>query len=207
MGAYNDKCKLLITSQTVHDTLTFNLEVVDKNLEQLSVLQSQILSMENELLSESLKVQSLKDTNPEIFKLIEKSHKLTKQLLTQNHQIEDKQMSIHEKEKLYVNLRKILARAPGNEAREQLNIYLTTLTDKKAKLKQLKNQLTIYQNKVHLLKHQINILNKDRSGLKMQYFQVKKEEIIARKTAERERDEEEQTNNKENDGGASDNVE
>merc|ERR1712204_120316 len=200
---------------------TFNLEVVDKNLEQLSVLQSQILSMENELLSESLKVQSLKDelcrpvnihrwrqlkdTNPEIFKLIEKSHKLTRQLLTQNHQIEDKQMSIHEKEKLYVNLRKILARAPGNEAREQLNIYLTTLTDKKAKLKQLKNQLTIYQNKVHLLKHQINILNKDRSGLKMQYFQVKKEEIVARKTAERERDEEEQAYNKENDGGASDN--
>merc|ERR1712129_468402 len=150
---------------------------------------SQILSMENELLSESLKVQSLKDelcrpvnihrwrqlkdTNPEIFKLIEKSHKLTKQLLTQNHQIEDKQMSIHEKEKL----------------------------------KQLKNQLTIYQNKVHLLNHQINILNKEQSGLKMQCFQVKKEEIIARKTAERERDEEEQTNNKENDGGASDNVE
>merc|ERR1712037_686162 len=97
--------------------------------------------------------------------------------------------------------------ARGNEAREQLNIYLTTLTDKKSKLKQLKNQLNIYQNKVHLLKHQINILNKDKNGLKMQYFQNKKEEYIARKTAARGREEEQMAlaDNKEN-VGVGDNV-
>merc|ERR1712151_446036 len=74
----------------------------------------------------------------------------------------------------YVNLRKILARQPGNEAREQLNIYLNTLSEKKSKLKQLTNQLNIYRNKVHLLKHQINILNKDKNGLRVKYLQMKK---------------------------------
>merc|ERR1712154_46952 len=99
-----------------------------------------------------------------------------------------KQEEIHNKEKLYVNLRKILARQPGNEAREQLNIYLNTLNEKKSKLKLLKNQLTIYQNKVHLLKHQINIMNKDKNALKLQYFQVKKRQYTAQKSAQRERE-------------------
>merc|ERR1739844_818877 len=95
---------------------------------------------------------------------------------TQNKEIYGKQQEIQNKETLYVNLRKILARQPGNEAREQLNIYLNTLSEKKSKLKQLTNELNIYRNKAHLLKHQINILNKDKNGLRIKYLQMKKRE-------------------------------
>jgi len=199
-SAYNDKCKLLISSQQIVDNLALNIQIVENNISEISVLESQILSMENDLLCESLKVQSLrdelcrpvnihrwrqlKDTNPEIFTMIEQSHKLTKKLLTQNKEIYEKQQQIQDKEKLYVNLRKILARQPGNEAREQLNIYLSTLNEKKGKLKQLTNQLNIYRNKVHLLKHQINILNKDKNGLRVRYLQMKKRQSLERSSSE-----------------------
>eukprot|EP01083_Nonionella_stella_P055261 145830_1 len=209
-AAYNDECKWFITAQQSHQNLATNLHMVERKINELEVLKSQILSMENELLSQHLKIESLKDelcrpvnihrwrqlkdTNPEIFELIEKSHKLTKQLLVQNRLIYDKQQAIHNKETLYVNLRKILARQPGNEAREQLNIYLNTLNEKKSKLKQLINQLNIYQNKVHLLKHEINILSKDKNAIKLQYFQIKNKQYTESVTVLQSR----QDQNKEN---------
>ena len=210
-AAYNDKCKLLISSQQIVDNLSCNIQLVENNISELSVLESQILSMENDLLCENLKVQSLrdelcrpvnihrwrqlKDTNPEIFKMIEQSHKLTKQLLTQNKEIYEKQEQIQNKESLYVNLRKILARQPGNEAREQLNIYLSALNEKKSKLKQLTNQLDIYRNKAHLLKHQINILNKDKNGLRVQYLQMKKRQYASSDRGDVDDEDKENVNN------------
>lgn len=43
--------------------------------------------------------------------------------------------TIEQKERLYVNLRRILARQPGNEAREQMRMYVESLQEKQSKLK------------------------------------------------------------------------
>ena len=55
-------------------------------------------------------------------------------------QVVEKELLIQEKEKLYMELKHILARQPGPEVAEQLQIYQQTL---KEKTKQMKVELTI----------------------------------------------------------------
>ena len=55
-------------------------------------------------------------------------------------QVVEKELLIQEKEKLYMELKHILARQPGPEVAEQLQIYQQTL---KEKTKQMKVKLTI----------------------------------------------------------------
>lgn len=52
-------------------------------------------------------------------------------------------MTLQEKEKLYVELKQILARRPGPEATEQLQQYKWTLRDKTTKLKVIPQNSTI----------------------------------------------------------------
>ena len=54
-------------------------------------------------------------------------------------QVVEKELLIQEKEKLYMELKHILARQPGPEVAEQLQIYQQTL---KEKTKQMKVKLT-----------------------------------------------------------------
>ena len=67
---------------------------------------------------------------------------LTKNLLLSSvfQQVVEKELLIQEKEKLYMELKHILARQPGPEVAEQLQIYQQTL---KEKTKQMKVELTI----------------------------------------------------------------
>ena len=64
---------------------------------------------------------------------------------------------------LYVDLRRILARQPGNEAREQLRIYAQGIEEKKAKsipvdwYKVMQSELKLYQTKVYPLQIPIPI--------------------------------------------------
>ena len=68
---------------------------------------------------------------------------LTKDLLLSSvfQQVVEKELLIQKKEKLYMELKHILARQPGPEVAEQLQIYQQTL---KEKTKQMKVELTIH---------------------------------------------------------------
>ena len=50
-------------------------------------------------------------------------------------QVVEKELLIQEKEKLYVELKHILARQPGPEVAEQLSIYQQTLKEKTKQMK------------------------------------------------------------------------
>ena len=58
-------------------------------------------------------------------------------------QVVSKEMAIQEKEKLYIDLKQILARQPGPEVAEQLQIYQQSLKEKtkQMKVKQLRKRL------------------------------------------------------------------
>lgn len=53
-----------------------------------------------------------------------------------------------EKEKLYVELKGILARQPGPEVAEQLSIYQASLREKTKQLKALASELNMYRAQV-----------------------------------------------------------
>ena len=58
-----------------------------------------------------------------------------KRLIAKTEEVVEKELLIQEKEKLYVELKHILARQPGPEVAEQLQIYQQTLREKTKQMK------------------------------------------------------------------------
>lgn len=73
--------------------------------------------------------------------MIQKIHTLQKRLISKTEEVVEKELLIQEKEKLYLELKHILARQPGPEVGEQLQIYQQTL---KEKTKQMKVEYITY---------------------------------------------------------------
>ena len=66
-------------------------------------------------------------------------------------QVVEKDLLIQEKEKLYIELKNILARQPGPEVAEQLSVYQQNLREKTRQMKAMASELNMYQAQVTLL--------------------------------------------------------
>lgn len=63
-------------------------------------------------------------------------------------EVVEKDLLIQEKDKLYVELKNILARQPGPEVAEQLSIYQQGLRDRTKSMKAMASELNMYQAQV-----------------------------------------------------------
>merc|ERR1719502_2299155 len=105
--------------------------------------------------------------------MIERVHGLQKSLIRKTEEVAAKDALIQQKEKLYVELRAILARQPGPEVAEQLNLYQANLSEKTKQLKAMNNELTMHRQQVSDLKlDQENLINK-LAAVKKRYFSLK----------------------------------
>uniref|UniRef100_H2ZK26 Cilia- and flagella-associated protein 58 central coiled coil domain-containing protein n=1 Tax=Ciona savignyi TaxID=51511 RepID=H2ZK26_CIOSA len=124
--------------------------------------------------------------------LIEAQDEITemkRKLKIMNHQIDQlkeeittkeaalvKELLIQEKEKLYMELKHILARQPGPEVSEQLGIYKNTLRDKTKQMKRLASELNMYESQSAEYKYEIERLARELQDVKKKYFLHKKKE-------------------------------
>ncbi len=67
--------------------------------------------------------RKLEGSDPGTYEMIQKIQTLQKRLITKTEEVVEKDLLIQEKEKLYMELKNILARQPGPEVAEQLSIY------------------------------------------------------------------------------------
>jgi len=122
--------------------------------------------------------RKLEGSDPATYEMIQKIQTLQKRLISKTEEVKNKNTSIclcwhmyrflmdvisppsqvvendqaiQEKEKLYMELKKILARQPGPEVAEQLTVYQTNLKDKTKQLKALAAELNMYQAQVRLM--------------------------------------------------------
>ena len=79
--------------------------------------------------------RKLEGSDPAAYEMIQKIQTLQKRLITKTEEVVEKELIIQSKEKLYLELKNILARQPGPEVAEQLNIYQQQLKDKTRQLK------------------------------------------------------------------------
>ncbi|OON14691.1 hypothetical protein X801_09516 [Opisthorchis viverrini] len=79
--------------------------------------------------------RKLEGSDPSTYEMILKIQTLQKRLISKTEEVVEKELLIQEKEKLYVELKHILARQPGPEVAEQLNIYQTVIKDKTKQIK------------------------------------------------------------------------
>mmetsp|Transcript_12771 Transcript_12771/g.24611 ORF Transcript_12771/g.24611 Transcript_12771/m.24611 type:complete len:1085 (+) Transcript_12771:101-3355(+) len=192
-SAYEDKKSILAQFTASRDALVNTLDEIMNDVGKYDELKVTIGSLQKELIEEQLKTKALMDelkkpinihrwrrlmdTNTDTYGMIKRVRNLQKAIINKSAQVDAKDGAIQEKEKLYVDLRKVLARQPGSEAAEQLRLYAATLRDKKSKFKQMKAELKMYQAKVYEYKYELQKLTQDLHLVKLEYFSRRRREL------------------------------
>jgi chromosome segregation ATPase len=196
---YNVKKSALRKMQDMDEELGSQLDTVNEDHDKYEELLSTIEQLKRDLIEEKLKTKALsdelakpinihrwrrlQDTNSDAYSMIKRVRRLQKNIIKKSSQVDQKDKEIQEKEKLYVDLRRVLARQPGSEAAEQLRIYTATLREKRGKFKTMKSELKMYQTKVYEFKYDITKIQEDLKMLQMEYFTVMKKQQRAERSS------------------------
>ena len=170
------------------------LYIMKRAVTDTSDLSSEKMRLEKELTQERTKVKALSEelenpmnvhrwrklegSDPPTYEMIQKVHTLQKRLIAKTEEVVEKDTLIQEKEKLYVELKNILARQPGPEVAEQLSIYQQNLRDKTRQMKAMASELNMYQAQVNEYKYEIERLQRETQDIKKKYFDQKRRERL-----------------------------
>merc|ERR1711998_629329 len=133
------------------------LQLLSGSVSNIDSLRNEVYHLQRELLQERTKVKALSEelenpmnvhrwrklegSDPDTYEMIQKIQTLQKRLIAKTEEVVEKDLLIQEKEKLYVELKNILARQPGPEVAEQLSVYQTNLREKKKQMKAMAAEL------------------------------------------------------------------
>ncbi|NXH39639.1 CFA58 protein, partial [Dicaeum eximium] len=120
--------------------------------------------------------RKLEASDPTTYELILKVHRLQKRLISKTGEVIEKEFLLQEKEKLYMELRHVLARQPGPEATEQLQQFRNILREKMKQIKVLSSELSMCETQSKEYKHEIERLNNELLEVKKKYLSQKRKE-------------------------------
>lgn len=122
-----------------------------RSINNLSDLRQEIFHLERDFTRERLKCRALEEelqnplnvhrwrklegSDPTTFELIQKIQILQKRLLASNEEAIKRESQLKETERLYLNLRQLLARQPGPETMDKLKKTQLALRDRGVKMK------------------------------------------------------------------------
>ena len=165
----------------------------------LDELKHEVYHLQREVLQEKTKVKALSEelenpmnvhrwrklegSDPATYEMVQKIQTLQKRLIRKTEEVVEKDLLITEKEKLYVELKNILARQPGPEVAEQLSVYQQNLKDQKYKMKAMASELNMAQAQQNDYKHEIERLTRELNEVKRKYFQKKLKEKMTKPTS------------------------
>jgi chromosome segregation ATPase len=196
-------------NQRLEDIRVLKLEIrklrrekllLQKSVANVEDLRREVYHLQRELLRERTRCKALEEelenpmnihrwrklegSDPSQYEMIQKMQMLQKRLITKTEEVVEKELLIQEKEKLYIELKHILARQPGPEVAEQLQMYQATLKEKTKQMKSMASELNMYESQVSEYKYEIERLARDLQEVKKKYFMQKKKE---QQTKEQER--------------------
>ncbi|XP_071090253.1 cilia- and flagella-associated protein 58-like [Haliotis cracherodii] len=166
--------------------------ILQKSVANVEDLRREVYHIQRELLRERTRCKALEEelenpmnihrwrklegSDPSTYEMIQKIHTLQKRLISKTEEVVEKELLIQEKEKLYLELKHILARQPGPEVAEQLQIYQGTLKDKTKQMKAMASELNMYESQVNEYKYEIERIARELQEVKKKYFMQKKKE-------------------------------
>jgi chromosome segregation ATPase len=172
------------------DIVYSNNEAVG-NIVGMQDLKNRIVQLERDILTEKSKTRALQDelekpmnvhrwrtlesSDPKRFEKISQIQMLQKRLISKSDQVVQLDLLIQEKEKVYVELKHIIARQPGAEVEEQLLAYQQTLKEKNKHAKDMDEELDMYRQQVQTFKEDIEIIDANMAKLKKKWFKMQKE--------------------------------
>merc|ERR1711972_359456 len=122
--------------------------------------------------------RKLSGSDPDSFEAIQKIQTLQKRLIDKTEVIVEKDLIIQEKERLYAELKNILARQPGPEVIEQLTVYQNTLKQRTRQMKSNTAELNMLQTQLNQYKYDVQNLTNQLIAVKKKYYQQKKKEQL-----------------------------
>merc|ERR1712054_653230 len=102
--------------------------------------------------------RKLEGSDPATYEMIQKIQSLQKRLISKTEEVVERDLLIQEKEKLYVELKNILARQPGPEVAEQLSVYQQNLKEKAKQMKAMASELNMYKSQLGEYKYELEQL-------------------------------------------------
>lgn len=162
---------------------------------QIEEYKRDVLQLQRELLQEKTKVTALSEelenpmnvhrwrklegSDPATFELIQKIQTLQRRLISKTEEVVEKGLIIQEKEKMYTELKQIMARQPGPEVAEQLTVYQQNLKKKTAQMKAMASELNMYQAQVNEYKYEQERLARELTEMKRKYYvQKRKDKMV-----------------------------
>ncbi|XP_047127925.1 cilia- and flagella-associated protein 58 [Hydra vulgaris] len=170
--------------------------ILTKSVANAEELQREIYNIQRELLREKTRCKALEEelenpmnihrwrklegSDPSTFELIQKMQTLQKRLIQKTEEVVERELLIKEKDKIYIELKQILARQPGPEVAEQLSVYQQNLKAKTKQMKVMASELNMYETQVQEYKFEIEKLSRELQDVKKKYFVHKKKEYQQR---------------------------
>jgi predicted RNase H-like nuclease (RuvC/YqgF family) len=96
----------------------------------------------------------------------------------------EKGLVIQEKDKMYTELKAILARQPGPEVAEQVAVYQGNLKTKTRQMKAMASELNMCQAQVNEYRYEMERLNRELQEVKRKYFVQKRKDTLLKELGE-----------------------
>jgi len=161
---YRERQKEFNAAQESLIQLRKELENTKQQTECVEDLKQEISSLEKDVLNQKANVKALQDelsvpmnvhrwrkieaVDQENYERILKIQALQRRLIAKTEEANGKDSLIKEKEKLYMELKNILARQPGPEIQQELTTYKENLKEKSGQMKKMLGELKEAQNQV-----------------------------------------------------------
>ncbi|XP_030757675.1 cilia- and flagella-associated protein 58-like [Sitophilus oryzae] len=132
--------------------------------------------------------RKLEGSDPEVLDLLQKIKILQKRLINQATQAVEKERQLKEAERLYLNLRKVVAKQPGPGLQDQLTKTQRALKARSDRLKCMVSELNMTELKSAEYKADLQKVTEQLAELKRKYLEEKKANRAKRAAAEPNRE-------------------
>ncbi|CAM9510540.1 unnamed protein product [Chrysoparadoxa australica] len=176
--------------------LTRDLKVTKTSSNAMEDMRREVLQLQRELLGEKTKVKALSEelenpinvhrwrklegSDPATYEMIQKIQTLQHRLISKTEEVVEKDLQLQEKEKMYLEMKTILARQPGPEVSEQLSIYQASLKEKSRQMKAMAAELNMFQAQVNEYKYEAERVTREMQDVKRKYYQHKRRQQMER---------------------------
>jgi chromosome segregation ATPase len=189
--AYRDRLTDIRMLNLKISELKRNVHMAQVRIRVVDDLKQHVTSLTRQLALERTKVQALSEElenpqNPDRWRAlggedlraddkVQRIQLLQRRLIAITEQCVDRDATIQEKDKLFVELKAILARQPGPEVAEQLNVYQQDLRKKNTQLKSMASELNMLSSQQAEHRYEVERLNRELQDLKRKYYEAKME--------------------------------
>ena len=160
-----------------------------ESLAGMDELRRRVVQLEKEYRQETVKTRALSDevqrpmnvhrwrilesSDPQRFDKIRQIQDLQKLLMNKSDEVVQTDLLVQEKEKIYVELKNVIARQPGPETEDQLLTYQQTYKAKSKQLESLQDELEMYREQVVTFKNDILKCEEGMTRLKKRWFKMR----------------------------------